>query len=335
MTPKISVLIPVYNMERFLSQSLSSVVAQTLLDIEIICVNDGSCDASLTILQEWQAKDARIKIIDKQNEGVGKARNDALSAATGEFISFMDPDDLYPASDTLEILYQCAISQNVKVVGGKILKVDENGIATIEEDTRESFGLSFSEIGKLRYADWQYDYGYTAFLFERKMLLEHNIYFPLLSRFQDPPFFVKALATADEFYRLDIPTYAYRLWGQMRNSKPSKTADMIEGLVLNLQLSREKGLAKLYYLTAMRLQKEVSYILINQLELSGIAPILLRYFNIYDGLDFSWLVEQGYDVQNIAIPECLSHLLAVNCKYTNLRRNPILRLLAKLTRRGV
>lgn len=91
--PKLSVIVPVYNVEKYLKQCLDSVINQTLQDIEIICINDGSKDDSLKILQEYAKKDGKITIIDKQNAGVSAARNDGIRAAKGEYITFVDGDD--------------------------------------------------------------------------------------------------------------------------------------------------------------------------------------------------------------------------------------------------
>ena len=90
---KISILIPVYNAHDYLHDSIPCLLNQTFEDIELICVNDGSKDDSLEILNEFAAKDSRIKVIDKENGGCGSARNRALDEAGGEYIYFFDPDD--------------------------------------------------------------------------------------------------------------------------------------------------------------------------------------------------------------------------------------------------
>ena len=91
--PKVSVIIPVYNVEKYLSECLDSVVNQTLQDIEIICVNDGSTDNSLEILKEYAEKDSRLRIINLRNSGVSVARNIGIFAALADFIMFVDADD--------------------------------------------------------------------------------------------------------------------------------------------------------------------------------------------------------------------------------------------------
>ena len=86
--PKVSVILPVYNVEKYLKQCMDSIVNQTLKDIEIICVDDGSTDASLSILKEYEKEDDRVKVICQQNAGAGAVRNNGLSIATGEYLSF-------------------------------------------------------------------------------------------------------------------------------------------------------------------------------------------------------------------------------------------------------
>ena len=95
--PSVSVIIPVCNVERYLRECLQSVFDQTLADIEVICVNDGSTDGSLALLQELAATDGRMRIIDKANAGYGAAVNDGIDASTGEYVTVLDADDLLPA----------------------------------------------------------------------------------------------------------------------------------------------------------------------------------------------------------------------------------------------
>ena len=92
---KISVIIPVYNAEKYLRECLDSVIEQTLQEIEIICVDDGSTDNSLAILKEYTQKDERLKIIEQANRGAGAARNLGMAVALGEYLAFLDADDLY------------------------------------------------------------------------------------------------------------------------------------------------------------------------------------------------------------------------------------------------
>ena len=148
-TPKISIIVPVYNVEKYLKQCLDSVVNQTLKDIEIICVNDGSTDNSLDILNEFSNKDNRVKIINKTNGGLSSARNAGMAVAQGEFIGFLDSDD-YLDLNFYESLYNRAKETNSYIVVCEyiykfkdkskrkktFLKVDKN---VVTSDTKEKF----------------------------------------------------------------------------------------------------------------------------------------------------------------------------------------------------
>ena len=91
--PKVSVVMPIYNAEPYLEQALDSVLAQTLADIEVVCVNDGSKDTSLETIQRYAANDSRIKVIDKPNGGYGHAMNVGINNAAGEYVGILEPDD--------------------------------------------------------------------------------------------------------------------------------------------------------------------------------------------------------------------------------------------------
>ena len=118
MSIRVSVIIPIYNTEKFLSRCLDSIINQTLEDIEIICINDGSTDNSLKILNQYAKKDKRIKIVDKNNEGQATARNIGIDMAQGEFIGFVDSDDWVDLF-YFENLYNCAnfFSTDIAVAG--------------------------------------------------------------------------------------------------------------------------------------------------------------------------------------------------------------------------
>ena len=91
----ISVIIPVYNAEEYLSECLKSIIGQSLREIEIICVNDGSTDRSLSILQYYAGIDKRVQVINQDNHGAGAARNTGMAVAKGKYLAFLDADDLY------------------------------------------------------------------------------------------------------------------------------------------------------------------------------------------------------------------------------------------------
>ena len=115
MSLAISVIMPVYNAEKYLTQSLNCVVNQTLRNIEIICVDDGSTDGSLGILKAFAEKDNRIKILNQENKNAGAARNTGLDVAKGEYLSFLDADDLFELN-MLENAYKEAVAHSAEIV---------------------------------------------------------------------------------------------------------------------------------------------------------------------------------------------------------------------------
>lgn len=110
-----SIIVPVYNVEEYIKECFDSIINQTFSDFEVICINDGSTDGSLSILEEYAASDNRFKIISQQNQGQGIARNKALEIARGEYIVFVDPDD-WIETNTLEELYKFFQQTNAEVI---------------------------------------------------------------------------------------------------------------------------------------------------------------------------------------------------------------------------
>lgn len=125
--PKISVIIPVYNVEKYLKRCVESIRNQTLKDIEIILVDDGSPDNCPQICDKFAEKDSRIKVIHKKNGGLSSARNAGLYVATGEYIGYIDSDD-YAELDMFEKLYMCARKNEVDFVMADYWRVQSNGI---------------------------------------------------------------------------------------------------------------------------------------------------------------------------------------------------------------
>ncbi len=143
MKPKVSVLVPIYNVEQYLVQCLSSIVDQTLQELEIICINDGSTDNSLTIVKEFARNDARIKIIDKKNSGYGDSMNLGLKKAQGEYIGIVEPDDwIEPVA--FEQMYLAA--KAVQVDG-----VNQNNKAAQDDTVNQTAKLAPADVVKTNF----------------------------------------------------------------------------------------------------------------------------------------------------------------------------------------
>jgi glycosyltransferase EpsH len=115
MKPKISIVVPIYNVESYLSRCLESLLLQSMKDIEIIAVNDGSTDGCSEILNQYAGKDKRLVVVNKENGGVSSARNEGIHRALGEYIGFVDPDD-WVDPDMYEVMYATAIVENADII---------------------------------------------------------------------------------------------------------------------------------------------------------------------------------------------------------------------------
>ena len=184
-----SVIIPIFNNEDHLSECLDSVIKQSVENMEIICINDGSTDSSRSILNAYEKKDKRIKIICQKNLGAGVARNAGLKVAQGKYIFFIDGDDILPNKDSLKKLIAAAEKYKVSIAGGSQHKFLPDGTIKTKFEEPDS-KLVFAKSGFINYRDYQYDFGYQRFVYRKDLLDRYDIKFPTYRRFQDPPFFV-------------------------------------------------------------------------------------------------------------------------------------------------
>lgn len=210
---KISVIMPIYNTEKYLDESLATVENQTLRDIEIICVNDGSKDRSLEIMEAHAAKDSRIKIINKENGGVCSARNAGIRAAQGEYISFIDSDDLIP-DYALEKAYDDLKKYNVDVVSfGLKMFVDgeDSGLASLKYDPSK---VKVCERTKNQnpFYDMAENAGYIVTkVYKRSLIVDNNIWFKEgVTHYEDQLFNLLLFPFVTKMVQDDNIFYLYR-----------------------------------------------------------------------------------------------------------------------------
>ena len=253
-SPAISVIIPAYNVAPFIEEAVRSVLSQTLSNIEIIIINDGSTDTTYSVITRLAAHNSRIRVISHENRGVGRARNEGIAAATGEYIAFLDPDDRYPSENTLETLYNTSIEHHVDICGGELQEFSDHDPEPHQNFAPDVDGFLFPCDGIIQYADYQFDYGFYRFIYSRKLLIDNNIVFPPYSRFQDPPFMVRAFLAAGHLYALHLPTYALRV----EHKTITWTQDKIDGLYSGIrdiwQLACAHKLARLQCYTWFRIR---------------------------------------------------------------------------------
>lgn len=272
---KVSVVIPVYNMEKYIKQCLDSVLGQTLQEIELVCVNDGSTDNSIQILEQYQKKSNKVHIINQENQGVGKARNKGIEEASGEYVVFMDPDDYYLDDKILEDLYKAAKEQNVLICGGSLSEDHKDGKWIRKEFLGIYTKYTFTEEKYVDYKEYQFDYGFYRFMYQREFLVKNDIYFPPYIRFQDPPFFVKAMIMAGGFYALPRVTYCYRYGHQNLKWDERRICAVLNGFIDNLKMSAEAELDELHRLTVDRMLREYKDKIILGLEMNSEAVMSL------------------------------------------------------------
>lgn len=210
----VSVIVSVYNGEKYLKKCLNSLQEQTLENIEIICINDGSTDNSLKILNDYANNDNRIKVISKENAGAGSARNIGLDNVNGKYVSFVDADD-WVDLDMLEKLYNISESKGTDIVIFKMLDYDEKN--------HEFYKSKYYKIRPLRKFSNQLfktkDIGNKLFnvttstankFYNAKFLKKAKTSFPEGFIFEDNPFFFDLMLKANKIFFLDKYIYYRR-----------------------------------------------------------------------------------------------------------------------------
>lgn len=241
---KISVIIPVYNVQRYLRQCLDSVVNQTFQDIEIILVNDGSTDQSLEICQEYKQMDQRIILLTQKNSGLAAARQKGLDYASGEYITFVDSDDWLEVQ-MYEKMYDAACSSGAEIVFCNVYRNElkkekpylESGFYDRQAMVEKIFPrllAGFDENGyenTIRWCNW-------LRLYRRSLIDKYNICFDKrFRRSQDLPFTFECTIHANSYYYLG-DDYLYHNRMNYESLSKGYTKDMwqlIKPLILYLQ----------------------------------------------------------------------------------------------------
>lgn len=221
-SPKISIIVPVYNVEKYLDRCMQSLVNQTLKDIEIILVDDGSPDNCPQMCDEYAQKDNRIKVIHKQNAGLGYARNSGLEIATGKYVAFVDSDD-YVDTSMYEALYKRAETINVDVVYcGFNTEVSKNKWRESKEVNKDQlwegnnvkeFMYNMIASGKGVRQERLYQMSVWHAIYKRDIIVKNDILFPserdVVS--EDIPFQVDFLKKTNKILYLNNHFYYYCL----------------------------------------------------------------------------------------------------------------------------
>lgn len=208
---------PVYNSEAYLRQCLDSILAQTMREIEIICVDDGSTDRSPEILREYAAKDARVRVITQENQFAFAARNAGINAAVGKYIHFCDADD-YVDKNAYETMYRAAEKFNADIVKGRIRRIDTATNQPFVGDKDYAFPYypksSFNRALCFRETPERFQgmsVVVTNGIFKRSFLNDRQIRFKPLCNAEDRSFFREVTLKADRVVLLRDFVYTYRI----------------------------------------------------------------------------------------------------------------------------
>ena len=247
--PKISVIIPVYNKKKYLSKCLDSLTAQTLSDIEIICINDCSSDGSEQVLQEYAKRDSRIKEIDlAKNSGAAVARNRGLEEAQGEYLSFVDADDWVDAN-FYEKLYQVA---NGADISKGLIVVDDRG--DVFEPEWQMKAVDFINNPA------KFVYGFTSAIYRTDLIKQNKVRFPEeVKNLEDPYFLVWAVALAHTFAADDSVKYHY--WRHEGSASANNSVDdFLFGAEKIFNLLNSLNIKKEHYLDVVDFMSHMHFI---------------------------------------------------------------------------
>ncbi len=209
--PEISVILPVYNADKYLQECLDSLLCQTFRDIEVLCINDGSTDKSAEILNQYTQKDNRVRVFEQENSGPAKARNVGLFNAKGQFLMFCDADDAYKP-DMCEKMLTALKEHNVDLVmcDAEIIEYDKNhgrqegNIAYHKLRHKGFYELTQDLRSRLNILLWNK-------IFKLDLIKKWHIDFPSGYKSDDDSFVSQYLCVAETFFGLDEKLYCYKL----------------------------------------------------------------------------------------------------------------------------
>lgn len=228
----VSIIVPVYNAQKYLSETIDSIENQTFKNMEVIFVNDGSTDESLKILEKYQKKYSNIRIITQTNGGQASARNTGIEAAKGDFIAFVDADDLL-VNDYIEKMYSEAISKSSDLVicGYEKFYDDTKKVFYSRKPSvwEENFGNEYKHV---------FSYGPWGKLIKTSFINKYNIRFVEGEQLEDGPFCCILNLLAEHATVMDFIGYRYRVYGEStmgnvrnKNHKPNPPYKGVEMVI--------------------------------------------------------------------------------------------------------
>ena len=231
--PKVSIIVPVYNVEKYLEKCLDSLVMQTLKDIEIIVINDGSTDSSPEIIKKYEEKYNNIKLYSKKNGGLSDARNYGLKYVTGEYVAFLDSDD-YVDTTLYEKMYNKAIEEKADYV-------ECDFIWEFPDESRIDIGIRYAN--KLEMFTYARVVAWNKLIKTEIVLENEELRFPYGLKYEDVEFFYKLVPEVSKFAFVEEPLIHYiQREDSLVKVQTEKTLDLITSLNEVLDYYKEKEL---------------------------------------------------------------------------------------------
>ncbi len=243
----ISVIIPVYNAQRYLAETLDSVLNQTYKDFELILVNDGSTDNSLEILREYEKKDSRVKVITDENHGAPHARNLGFDNSKGEYIMFFDADDIMEPR-ALEILSAHMSENDCDLVIGAHSIISEDGRRSTNARIYAPAGVYDMSSPSDLTAAMRINAVPGNKLFSAAVMKKYNVCFSELKMAQDLNFYLKYIAVCSRVRVTEDILYRYRIVnGSISHTSTLKVMDVIKSLDGAYDFAKSAGADKIYF----------------------------------------------------------------------------------------
>lgn len=306
--PKVSVIVPIYNVEKYLEKCINSLLSQTLEDIQIILVNDGSKDNSGNIAKEYEKNNKnRVIYVEKENGGLSDARNYGLKYATGDFVAFLDSDD-YIEKNAYEEMYNKAIEENADYVECDFIWEFPNKIRV---DKQYPYKNKKEMLSFVRVVAWNK-------LIKRQLITDNNLEFPKGLRYEDVEFTYKLIPFVNKFAYVDKPFIHYvQREGSIANVQNERTAEIFTVLDNVIEFYKKNNIYEEY-------RDELEYNYARYLLCSS----LKRMCKIKDKTIREKLLTESWERLNLNFPNWKENVIL---KTVNIGKNKYMRTVNKST----